>query len=278
MDFGKTIEKATSGQLPRISASVDERTQVLRVRVKIPEYIQEEKEVDIRDCLVGPTSEKPVLLKLPGYRIRGYKRIKIQIGSRLRIKVHWDDALPPEFFSSEGEHAPSLIKLNLQQARELRLSMNYLMDAIVTIDGKPPRLIYEKRIPRIPPELKARRAIEFSVKVMPLIFWWGYVSEDMKNKKNELRILLRAEMEKQEEFSHLRKDLKTTIERNLIGQLFWDYWNETRKTMDNDFQDFEAWLDQKLKNKLNEIATMPVEKWFSEWRRTLDRMAQLTFE
>jgi hypothetical protein len=278
MDFGKTIEKATSGQLPRISASVDERTQVLRVRVKIPEYIQEEKEVDIRDCLVGTTSEKPVLLKLPGYRIRGYKRIKIQIGSRLRIKVHWDDALPPEFFSSEGEHAPSLIELNLQQARELRLSMNYLMDAIVTIDGKPPRLIYEKRIPRIPPELKARRAKEFVADVMPFLFWCGYMNENLKNKQKELRILIMAELEKQEEFSRLKKDTKKIILNNLARQFFWEYWNETRKDVDLEFQDFEAWFDQKIKNELNEIATMSVEKRFSEWRRTLDRMAQLPFE
>ena len=235
--------------------------------MQIPLYRQEEKEI------AEPFHFKTVI------DVRtGHKKIHVQISPKNKVNIYWNDNLPPEFFSTNQDNAPSWIELNHEQNRELRLSMKYLLSAIVTTDGKPPKVICEKRIPPIPPELKARRAKEFVANVIPLIFWWGYVSEDMKNKQNELRILLMAEMEKQKEFSHLRKDLKTTIERNLIGQLFWDYWNETRKTMDNDFQDYEAWLDQKIKNKLNETATMPVEKRFSERRRTLDRMAQLPFE
>jgi len=265
MDFDKTVEKLTQRRWPQIASAFTTEKGLLEVNVKVPIYVREIKEL-----------LEPIRLKTVVNRLAGHRKIHVQISPKNKINVYWTESLPPDFFYAKREWTSSWVAINLEKTREHRLAMNTLMPYIATVDGKRPRVIYTKRLPPIHTELKARRAKEFIIDVMPLLFWWGYAKQDMKHKLKELKLLIRAELEKKEDFNCLKREIKDKIVNHLAGQFFWDYRRETHKSMDETLKDFEAWFDNEIREKRNELAEMPVWERLAKWQRALDQMSQLT--
>jgi len=246
LDYEATRDKLTQRRHFGIASAYENRKCVLAVRVKVPVY--------------------------ENNKIISYKKVHVQISPRNHINVYWDESPLNE---SQTNEYTSLYEYAYYRARELRLAINYILGLVVTVDGKPPKVIYKKRIPPLPAELKARRAAEYLVYIMPLILWIGFIKGKMKQNLKELKILIKGELTQHEDLNRLKNSQKRLIINVLGSRLIFDYLHENRKSLK---KEFEAWLYRKINDKIVENNAIPLEEQYRNLRRILDRISEPILE
>ena len=244
LDYEATRDKLTRERHFGIAAAYENRKCVLVVYVKVPVY--------------------------ENNKITSHKKVHVQISPRNHINVYWDP-----LSKSQTDKYASLLDYAYHEARELRLALNCVLGLVVTVDGKPPKVIYKKRIPPLPAELKARRTAEYLVYIVPLILWTGFLKEKMKQSLKELKILIEKELTQREDFKRLKNSQKRLIINALAARLIFDYLHETQKSLK---QEFGAWLYRKINNKLIEQNALPLEERIRNYRRILDKISEPILE